>query len=374
MSDKRIYLDYAATTPIDPEIFEAMKPYFSEKYGNASSTHSMGLEAKQKIDQCRDTIAKYLNCRSDEIIFTSGGTESNNLAILGAARANKRKGNHIITSEIEHSSVLNVCKYLERKEGFKVTYLKVDTDGFVDLDQLEKEISKDTILVSIIYANNEIGTIQPVKEISQICKKNKTLFHVDACQATGALSLDTKELGVDLMTLNSSKIYGPKGVGLLFAQQNAEIEPIMFGGNQEFNLRSGTHNTHGIVGMTEALKKAQENREQESKRLTELRDFLIAEVLEKFPQCKLNGSQENRLPNNINISFPKVDGRELLLQLDNFGIYVSAGSACSAGNSATSHVLTAIGEKDTSLRITLGKYTTKEDLEYVLEKLSEIIT
>ena len=372
----KIYLDYASTTPLDPEVLKTMLPYFSEIYGNPESLHSIGLDAKQAVDTSRNTIAKYLNCQSSEIVFTGSGTESNNLAIIGTARANKAKGRHLITSKIEHPSVLNVFKYLE-KEGFQVTYLDVDKEGFIDLKQLENSITKKTILVSIMFANNEIGTIEPIEKIAKICRKNSVPFHADACQAAEYFSLDTKKLGIDLLTINGSKIYGPKGTGLLYIRKGTKIESISKGGNQEYGLRSGTHNVPGIVGLAKAFEIAQENCEKESERSLKLRDYFIENILKKIPNAILNGPLENRLPNNINIGIPGIEGKDLLLQLDHHNICVSTGSACSSGNNDTSHVLSAIGQKPeltkSSIRISLGKYTTKEELDYVLEIFPKIV-
>lgn len=373
---KRIYLDYAATTPVDPEVAKAMIPFLREKYGNPSSMHSMGLEAKQAVDEARESIAHFLNCDISEIIFTGNGTESNNIAILGTARANKNKGTHLITSKIEHKSVLNTFKHLE-KEGFSVTYIDVDKEGVIDIDKFKSAITPETILTSIHYANNEIGTIQLIKEICEICKDQNVLFHTDACQAAGTLSIDVQDIKLDLMTLNASKVYGPKGIGALFIKEGTHIEPITFGGGQENNLKSGTHNTPGIIGFAKALELAEKTKDEENKRLTSLRDTLIKKTLEAFPSAKLNGHPSQRLPNNINISFPKIEGKELLLHLDNEGIMVSTGSACESEKESISHVLKAIGlneeEASGSIRISLGKYTTEEDIDYTLEKLIEIV-
>ncbi|MFA6917596.1 MAG: cysteine desulfurase family protein [Candidatus Gracilibacteria bacterium] len=383
ISAKKIYLDYAATTPTDPEVLKTMLPYFSKIYGNPESLHSIGLEAKQAADTARNTIAEYLNCNTSEIVFTGSGTESNNLAIIGTARANKAKGDHLITSKIEHPSVLNTFKYLE-KEGFKVTYLNIDKEGFIDLKQLENSITKKTILVSIMFANNEIGTIEPIEETAKICHKNNIIFHTDACQVVEYLKLDIKKLNIDLLTINGSKIYGPKGTGLLFIRKGTKIEPIFKGGNQEHGIRAGTHNIPGIVGLAKAFEIAQKNCEKESERSSKLRDYFIENILKKIPDTILNGpichSRENgnlRLPNNINISIPKIEGKDLLLQLDHHNICVSTGSACNSGKNDTSHVLSAIGQTPelakSSIRISLGKYTTKEELDYVLEIFPKIV-
>lgn len=375
-SQPQIYLDYAATTPVDSEVLKAMLPYFTEKFGNAESLHSKGLEAKQAIDESRTIIAKFLNCQPSEIIFTGSGTESNNLAVIGAAKANQQKGKHLITCDIEHPSVLNVFKQLE-KEGFEVTYLPVDPYGFVNLKQLEDSITPKTTLVSIMFANNEIGTIEPIEEIGKICCKHNVIFHTDACQITEYEKLDTKKLNIDLLTVNGSKLYGPKGVAFLYVRKGTSLSPLLQGGSQEHGLRASTHNVPGIVGIAKAFEIAQLNCQKESIRISKLRDYLIDGLLKKIPDANLNGPRENRLPNNINIHIPKIEGKDLLLQLDNHGIFVSTGSACNSGKNGSSHVLNAICKnKDiskSSIRISLGKYTTQEDLDYVLETMPKIV-
>jgi cysteine desulfurase len=361
---KLIYLDHAASTPLDPRVKKEMDAV--KTYANPSALHQMGLEAKEIFHQARNKVAKILNCKAEEIIFTSGGTESINLAIKGIA---KRKG-HIITSKIEHPAVLETCKYLERN-GFSVTYLNVDKDGLVNLKYLEKEIKKDTILISIMYANNEIGTVQPVKEIAKIANKHKVPFHTDACQA-GFLDLN---VGADLMTLNGSKIYGPKGIGILFVKKGIKLEPLMHGGGQEFGLRSGTENLTAIVGFSKALELAQK---EDNKKIEKLRNDFIEKVLKEIPRSFLNGHKTKRLPNNANISFLDVEGESILLYLDHEGILVSTGSACSSEKLEVSHVLDSIGLKHDaahgSIRFSLGKSTTKEDLNYVVKKLKGIIS
>lgn len=371
---KIIYLDHAATTYIDPRVKEAMDPYFEDVYGNPGSLHQIGLRAREVIDKSKETIAKIINCQSKEIIFTSGGTESINLAIKGVAF---RKGEgHIITSKIEHPAVLETCHYLEQK-GFKVTYLEVDNNGLIDPKELEKAITKETILITIMYANNEIGTVEPIKEIGEIAKKHKIIFHTDACQAAGALDLDVKKINVDLMTLNGSKIYGPKGVGILYKSADVKLEPLIHGGGQEFGLRSGTENVPGIIGFTKALELSQTEKEIEYIRLIKLRDYLIKELLEKIPKSFLNGHKTKRLPNNVNISFLDVEGESILLYLDQKGVEISTGSACSSQKLEVSHVLDAIGlihdAAHGSIRFTLGHRTTKEDLDYTVMVLKEII-
>ncbi len=375
---KRIYLDHAATTPLDEEVFNEMKPYFSEKFGNASSLHSFGREAREAMENSRKKIAKMLNAKPNEIIFTSGGTESNNLAIKGIVLANKNKGNHIITSKIEHPAVLEVFKSLE-KEGIKTTFIGVDNKGVINLEELKKAINEKTILVSIMFANNEIGSIQPIEEIGKICKnqKHKVYFHTDAVQALGKEKIDVRKMNIDLLSASGHKIYGPKGIGVLHINQDAKIEGIQQGGGHEFHLRSGTENIPGIVGFAFALEKMEKNREKENKRLKDLRDYTIDRILNEIPKSYLNGGREKRLANNINVSFDDIEGEAMLIRLDQEGIAVSTGSACSSHSLEPSHVLTAIGLKPEqahgSLRITLGKSTTKEDLEYTLNKLKEII-
>ncbi len=372
---REIYLDHAATTYLDPMVLEAMLPYFQEEYGNPESLHQKGQNARVALDQARSTIAQLLNCQSNEIIFTSGGTESNNLAILGIAQASK--GKHIIISAIEHSSIFEPCKFLE-KNGYEITILPTDKEGFINLEELKNAIRPDTILVSIIYANNEIGTIQDIKKIGEICRANKVPFHTDACQATGVENINVEELNIDLMTLNASKIYGPKGVGALYINQSVNIKTIQFGGGQENNLRSGTHNTTGIIGLAKALELSQKNRNQENQRLTKLRDQLIDNILKLVPHSQLNGPRQNRLANNINLSFQGVRGEELLLHLDNLGIYISTGSACQARSAKSSSVLKALGLKrdliDSTIRISLGKKNTDSDIDYLIEILPDLIS
>ncbi|MEM4714253.1 MAG: cysteine desulfurase family protein [Candidatus Nanoarchaeia archaeon] len=373
--DKIIYLDYAATTPVRKEVLIAMLPYFDKIYGNPSSIHQKGIEAKKAIENAREKISKLLNCAPNEIVFTNGGTESINLALKGFALANKNKGNHIITQETEHSAVLNTCKWLE-KNGFKVTYIKPDKFGLINPKQIKNAITKKTILVSIMYANNEIGTIQPIGEIGKICKEFKICFHSDACQAAGFLDLDVKKLNVDMLTLNGSKIYGPKGIGLLYVKNGIKLEPLIHGGEQEFGLRAGTENVPEIIGLATALELAQKEKEKENKRLLKLRNKLINEIL-KIPHTKLNGHPTKRLPNNISVSFYGIEGEALLLMLDREGFCVSTGSACSSKKLEESHVLKAIGlEREWAhgtIRITLGKYTTNKNISRFLKILSKCV-
>src|SRR3990167_959739 len=373
---KPIYLDYAAATPLDPTVERVILKY-TKVFGNPSSFHGFGQAAKAILDQSRTKIGRVLNCRPEGLVFTGSGTEADNLAILGAARA-EGKG-HIITTQIEHHAILRACEQLER-EGFGVTYLPVDGNGFIKPEQVVAAIRPNTILISIGYANNEIGTIQPIKEISKalhqlktINCKLKTVLHSDASAAAGYLNLNIQELGVDLLTINAAKIYGPKGVGCLFVRRGVELAPIIFGGDQEGGRRAGTENPALIAGLAEALAIAEKKRTKESVRQTKLRDWLIGEIL-KLPGTKLNGDAKLRLPNNINISFKGVEGERLVLDLDHAGIAVSTGSACTAAHTGQSHVLRAIKSPREwgNLRVSLGKETTREDLKYFLVALKKL--
>ncbi|MFA6991905.1 MAG: cysteine desulfurase family protein [Candidatus Gracilibacteria bacterium] len=373
---REIYLDNAATTFTDPSVLKAMLPYFSEIYANADSLHEAGIKAKRAIDKARKTIADILNCKPEEIIFASGGTEANNLAIFGTINALKSKNKTVITSKIEHSSILRPCEKLQ-KDGVNVIYLDVNKNGTVKLADLEKALKKGANLVSIIYANNEIGVIQDIKEIGRLCRKYNVLFHTDACQAAEYLSLDTQDLNVDMMTINGSKIYGPKGSSILFVKNGIKLEPLIYGGGQEKDMRSGTLDTPLIVGMAEALKLAERNKKAENTRLIKLRDSIISTILQNIPGAILNGDPKNRLPNNINITFPKINGKELLLYLSEQGIYVSTGSACDSSMQKPSHVLKAIGLKDDlaqcSIRISMGKNTSEKDLKDAAKIIIDII-
>ncbi len=371
MSKRIIYLDNGASTKVHEEIVEIMKPYNTQYYGNASSMHSMGRIARTAVEEARKKIAESVNSDNDEIIFTSGGTESNNHAIKGAAFANMNKGKHIITTKIEHDCVLNTCKYLERKFGFEVTYLKVDEYGLVDIAELKKSIKKDTILVSIMHANNEIGTIQDIKTIGQICKLKGVIFHTDACQSYTKVPINVKEMNIDLMTINSHKIQGPKGVGALYIRRGVKIDPLLHGGGHEFKHRSGTENVPGIIGFAKAVELAGDSEE-----IAKLRDYTIKELL-KIKNTKLNGHSTRRLPNNVSISFFGIEGESVLMKLDEKGICVSTGSACSSHSLETSHVLRAIGLKagyiNGTIRITLSKYTTKEEIDYAIQTINEAV-
>lgn len=368
---KQIYLDNAATTSVAPEVLKAMNPYFGVKYGNASSQHNLGQEAKRDLEDARKKIAKSINAKQDEIVFTSGGTEANNLAIKGVALA-LGKG-HIITTKIEHDCVLNSCKWLE-KQGFEVTYLNVDKEGFVKLDELEKAIRKDTILVSIIHGNNEIGAIQNLEKIGEICGRKQVYFHTDACQSYTKTELDVKKQNLSLVTLNAHKIHGPKGVGALFVRKGVKIETVQHGGGQEFNLRSGTENVPGIVGFAKASELINQ---KDVNKMEKLRDKLIKGILENIKGVKLNGARENRLCNNVNFSFEGVEGEAIGTYLDSYEICSSTGSACSSKSLEPSHVLKAIGLSDEqahgSLRLSLSKYTTEEEINKVLEVLPKVV-
>jgi cysteine desulfurase len=384
---KQIYFDNAATTPVDLAVKKAMLPYFDKDFANPSSFHSAGKRAKDAIEQSRLKISRILNCKTFEIIFTMGGTESDNLAVLGACRAHKERGNHIISTFIEHHAVLEPISYLARKEGFKVDFLSPSKGGIVSAEKVAEKLNEKTVLVSVMYANNEIGTILPIKEIGEAIRKFKIklnrkageppFFHTDACQAAGYLELDVGKLGVDLMTLNGSKIYGPKGTGLLYLKNGVRLEPIIFGGGQERALRPGTENVPSIVGLSAALELANKKRVAESKRLCALRDYLIEKVKKTIPAVSLNGHPTERLPNNINLSFKGIEGESLVLYLDAKGIYASTGSACSSISHKSSYVLKAIGVPQElahgSLRITLGRQTTKSDIDYFLKVLPPIV-
>lgn len=372
-----IYLDYASTTPTDKKVLERMSPYFEKEFANPSALYLSARRAKQAIEGARKVIANFLNSKSDEIVFTSGGTESDNLAILGAARA--AETGHIITSQIEHPAVLNACKQLE-KEGFRVTYLPPDKNGIVSAERVRKALRKDTILVSIMYANNEIGTIQPIALIAKAIREFiihnsefRIIFHTDACQATGYLEMDVKKFGVDLLTLNGSKIYGPKGMGALYIKEGTKIEPVIFGGGQEKGMRPGTENVAGAVGLAEAIKLISRS---EGEREGKLRDYLIRELL-KIEGVELNGDREVRLPNNINVSISGIEGEALVLYLDRKGIAVATGSACSSKSLEPSHVIQALGKgkevAHSSLRITLGRQTTREQLDKFLKEIKIIV-
>jgi cysteine desulfurase len=373
--ERIIYLDHAATTPVDPRVVEAMLPYFSQHYGNASSIYALGRAAHKALDEAREKIAAILGCRPTELIFTGGGSESDNLAIKGVAQASQKKGNHLITSAIEHHAVLHTCQYLE-KFGCEVTYLPVDQYGRVNPADVEQAITDKTVLVSIMYANNEVGTIQPISEIAQICRARRVPFHTDAVQAGGALDLNVNRLGVDLLSLSAHKFYGPKGAGLLYVRQGTRILPQLQGGSQERNRRAGTENVPSIVGMAEALRLAYAELEQTNDHLRSLRDQLIERLL-KIPGAHLTGHPTERLPNNASFCFERIEGESVLLNLDMLGIAASSGSACTSASLDPSHVLVAMGIPlelaHGSLRLTLGKENTQADVDAICNALPGIL-
>ncbi|MDU6359046.1 MULTISPECIES: cysteine desulfurase NifS [Zhenhengia] len=372
----RIYLDHAATTPVKPEVLDAMMPYFTQSFGNPSSIYQVAQINKKAIDDARETIAKHLGANTNEIFFTSGGTEADNWAIKGIVEANKNKGNHIITTKIEHHAVLHTCEYLE-KQGFEVTYLDVNEEGVIDLEALKAAIKDTTILISIMYANNEVGTIMPIKEIGAIAKEHGIAFHTDAVQAIGQVRIDVKEQNIDALSLSGHKIYGPKGIGVLYIRRGLRITNLIHGGAQERGRRAGTENVPAIVGIAKAMELAYTDFEAKNERIKDLRDKLMNGILESIPYSKLNGSSTNRLVNNVNIGFEFVEGESLLLLLDMNGVAASSGSACTSGSLDPSHVLLALGlpheKAHGSLRLTLGEGTTEQEVDYVLEKLPAIV-
>ena len=375
MNDIR-YFDHASTTPVKEEVLKEMIPYFSIQYGNPSSISSIGRRNKKAIEEAREKVAKAINANPKEIYFTGCGSESDNIAIKGIAFANREKGNHIITTKIEHPAVLNTCKALE-KEGFDVTYIGVDSEGLINLEELENAITDKTILITVMFANNEIGTIQPIAEIGKIAKAHNVYFHTDAVQAIGNIKIDVKEMNIDGLSMSAHKFYGPKGVGALYIKQGVKFNKIQDGGHQERNKRAGTENVAGIVGLGKAIEEADKNIDSYNKKLTELRDYYIKEVEEKIPYVKLNGDRVKRLPGNANFSFRFIEGESLLLNLDMKGICASSGSACTSGSLDPSHVLLAIGLPHEiahgSLRITFGESNTKEDVDYLVNSLVEIV-
>jgi len=373
---KRIYLDYAATTPTHPEVVKAMLPYFTDAFGNPSTIYSYGLEARGAIEEARSKVADLIGARDVEITFTSGGTEANNFAIMGVAYANENKGNHIITTLIEHAAVINTCKFLERR-GFTITRLPVDGYGLVTPDDVRRAITGKTVLISVMHANNEIGTIEPIAEIGKIAKEAGIYFHTDAVQTTGHLPIDVNQLGVDLLSMSAHRLYGPKGVGALYIRRGTKLLPFMHGGEQERWRRASTENVPGIVGFGRAAELARQEMGQEAERLTCLRDKLIKGVLERIDHTRLNGHPVKRLPNNVNISVDFVEGEAMLLNLDLEGICAATGSACASSSLSPSHVLLAIGlppeQAHGSIRFSLGKWTTEEEIGRVLEVLPRIV-
>ena len=374
--ENTVYLDYAATTYVKPEVLEEMLPYFTQKFGNPSSFYSISRENRMAIDKARAQVAKALNCDVNEVYFTGGGSEADNWAIKGIASAHKNKGNHIITTKIEHHAVLHTCQYLE-KHGFEVTYLDVDDKGLVNLEELKNAITDKTILVSIRFANNEIGTIEPIKQIGEICRERKIFFHTDAVQAVGNVAIDVKDMNIDLLSLAGHKIYGPKGVGVLYIRKGIKIDNLIHGGSQERNRRAGTENIPGVVGLGKAIELATDNLEEHRNKMIALRDRLIEGLL-KVPYTRLNGAEgDKRLPGNVNVCFEFVEGESILLSLDFKGICASSGSACTSGSLDPSHVLLAIGLPHEiahgSLRLTLGEGSKEEDVDYILEVIPPII-
>ncbi|HEX2925771.1 MAG TPA: cysteine desulfurase NifS [Ruminiclostridium sp.] len=377
MEDRTVYLDHAATTYVKPEVFEAMKPFFTEHFGNASSIYSLGRDSKKAVEEAREKVAKAIGAEPREIYFTGSGSEADNWAVKGIAAANKKKGNHIITSAIEHPALMNSCKYLEG-EGFEVTYLPVDSDGQISPEQVRNAIKDNTILISIMFANNEIGTLQPIKEIGAIAKEKGVIFHTDAVQAVGNVKIDVQELNIDLLSLSGHKFYGPKGIGALYIRKGVKISSFIHGGQQERGKRASTENVPAIIGLGKAIELATQNLDEYNKKLIELREKTIEGLLAKVPYIKLNGHRNNRLPGNVNISFQFIEGESLLLMLDMKGIYGSSGSACSSGSLDPSHVLLAIGLPHEiahgSLRLTFGDENTQEDVDYILEVIPQMVS
>ncbi len=373
---ENVYFDNSATTKLDEKVLEAMIPYLKDNYGNASSIYKLGRESKKAIEDSREKIAKAINAEPSEIYFTAGGSESDNTAIRGIAHKYKNKGNRIITSKIEHPAVLETCKQLE-KEGFEIIYLNVNADGIVDLEELKNAINDKTILITIMFANNEIGTIEPIEEIGKIAKEHNIIFHTDAVQAIGSVKIDVKEMNIDSLSMSAHKFYGPKGIGALYVKKGVQFERLINGGHQEKNKRAGTENVPAIVGMGKAIEMACTDIQEHSEKIKKLRDYFLSEVQKRIPYIKINGSLEKRLPGNANISFRYIEGEGLLLNLDLKGICASSGSACTSGSLDPSHVLLAIGLPHEiahgSLRISIGKYNTKEEIDYLLDNLEEIV-
>ena len=371
------YLDHAATTPLDERVLEAMLPYLRERWGNPSSLYSHGRVARRALDESRDTVAQVLNCRPSEVLFTSGGTESDNLAIKGVAFARRSDGDHIVTTRVEHHAALRTCEWLEKRGGFRVSYVGVDRDGVVDLEDLERTVGPGTILVSVMLANNEVGTIQPVAEAAAIAHRHGATFHTDAVQAAGALEIDPNALGVDLLSLSGHKIYGPKGVGVLYARRGTPLLADAHGGGQERGLRAGTENVAAIVGMADALRYAEEERSSRNLHDAALRDRLIAGILESVPGASLTGHPTRRLPNNASFVFEDTDGESILMDLDQHEICASSGSACTSGTLEVSHVLTALGLSDDlargSVRLTTGRATSEDDVERILAVMPDVV-
>jgi len=373
---KKIYLDYAGTAPCDPEVLKAMEPYFFEKFGNASSLHSFGQEAKKALEDSREALAGFLGAQPAEIIFTSGGTESNNNVIFGVAEALANKGNHIITSAIEHHAIMEPCKALEKK-GFKITYIPVDKDGLVSAEEIRQAVTDKTILISIMHANNEIGTIQPIAQIGKLAKEKGIYFHTDAVQTVGHIPVNVNDLNVDLLSLSGHKFYGPKGVGALYIRKGTRIGRFLYGGDQEKGRRASTSNISGIVGLGKAIELCAKSMDKEAKYLISLRNKLIQEIPARIPEVRLNGHPTERLPNNVNFSIKYIEGESMLLSLDMLGLALSTGSACTSSSLEPSHVLLAIGldhaTSHGSLRITMGRWTKEADIDFLLENLPQVV-
>ncbi len=375
--NKMIYLDNAATTRTAPEVVEAMLPYFTELYGNPSSVYDFAGKSKAAVTEARETIAGILGAKKEEIYFTAGGTEADNWALKAAYEAYASKGNHIITTKIEHHAILHTCEYLEKQRGARITYLDVDENGLVRLEDVEKAITPETILISVMFANNEIGTIEPIKEIGMLAREHGILFHTDAVQAFGQVPIQVDECCIDMLSSSAHKVNGPKGIGFLYIRKGVKNRSFVHGGAQERKRRAGTENVPGIVGYGAAAKRAALTMEARAKQETELRDYMIGRILKEIPYVKLNGDPVKRLPNNVNVSFQFIEGESLLLMLDGFGICASSGSACTSGSLDPSHVLLAIGLPHEiahgSLRMTLGEDTTREDVDFTVERLKEIV-
>lgn len=376
MKMENVYFDNAATTRLDEDVLKEMMPYLTNKYGNASSIYKLGRESRKAVEDAREKIAEEINAEPEEIYFTAGGSESDNTILRGIAYSYKEKGNHIITSKIEHPAILETCKQLE-KEGFEISYVGVDKNGIINLEELENLIKENTILISIMFANNEIGTIQPVEEIGKIAKRHNIIFHTDAVQAVGSVKIDVKQMDIASLSMSAHKFYGPKGIGALYVKKGIRFQKLINGGHQEKNKRAGTENVPAIVGMGKAIELAYEHLDEHIDKIKELRDYYIDEIQKRIPDVIVNGDMNKRLPGNANISFKNVDGEAMLLNLDLKGICASAGSACSSGSLEASHVLLAIGVPadvaHSSLRVSIGKYNTKEEIDYLIDSLVEII-
>ena len=373
---KQVYLDYSATTPVKKEVLDEMLPFFTECFGNPSSSYALGQTSKEALKIARSRVASLIGARPDEVFFTASGTEADNWAFFGVTDAQRGKGNHVITTGIEHHANIHTCEYLQ-KHGCKATYLKIGSDGIVSPKELEEAITKDTVLISVMLVNNEIGTIQPIKELCEIAKKHNILFHTDAVQALGNVPIDVKDLGIDLMSISAHKIYGPKGIGALYIKSGVEISNFLHGGGQESKRRAGTENLTGIVGFGKAAQIASDGLDEHIKRITELRDYFIERVLSEIPDVHLNGHRTKRHPGNANMRFDFAEGESMLTALNQKGIYVSTGSACASDSAEPSHVLSALNIPieyiHSCLRFTFGDFTTREDIDYVMEELKEIV-